>query len=134
MAAGDPGAEGDAHKLSHPVGRHNVMTDSGVKRRVGVSGEALAAGFLERRGIRIVNRNVVVEAGEIDLVGVDGRRLVAFEVRTRRNDDPLESFDSTKLDRVRRSARRHEPPIHRIDLVTVRLGDRTVDIRWMPDL
>jgi putative endonuclease len=114
--------------------RHGYPADGSRTRLVGVTGERLAAEFLRRRGVRMIARNVVVDRGELDLVGEVRGNRVAFEVRTRVGDDPLDSFDLTKLDRVRRAARHHDPPIWRIDLLTVRLNRDSVDIRWMPDL
>ncbi|MDH4309313.1 MAG: YraN family protein [Acidimicrobiia bacterium] len=101
---------------------------------VGAVGEEVAAGFLRRRGARIVARNVVVPEGELDLLAViDGVR-VAVEVRSRRGEDPLEAFDDRKLDRVRRSAARVNPPCRRVDLITVAFGEEGVEIRWLPDM
>lgn len=51
----------------------------------GAAAEALAARYLERRGLRIVARNYRVKGGEIDLVCAEGRTLVFVEVRLRRN-------------------------------------------------
>jgi putative endonuclease len=51
----------------------------------GVRAEALAATFLEGRGLSIVARNVRSRFGEIDLVCRDGPTLVFVEVRLRRS-------------------------------------------------
>jgi putative endonuclease len=53
----------------------------------GARAEALAAGWLERRGLSVLERNFRVRGGEIDLVCRDGRTLVFVEVRLRRNGD-----------------------------------------------
>ncbi|MCC6535124.1 MAG: YraN family protein [Burkholderiales bacterium] len=45
--------------------------------------EALAARYLERRGLRIVARNWRCRRGEIDLIARDGPVLVFVEVRQR---------------------------------------------------
>jgi putative endonuclease len=50
----------------------------------GARAEALAAAFLEARGLRIVARNVRSRHGELDLVARDGATLVFVEVRMRR--------------------------------------------------
>jgi len=50
----------------------------------GARGELLAARHLERLGWRIVDRNVRVGRGELDIIAVDGDELVVVEVRTRR--------------------------------------------------
>lgn len=51
----------------------------------GVAAEALAARFLEARGLRILTRNYRIRGGEIDLVCNDRGTLVFVEVRLREN-------------------------------------------------
>lgn len=74
-----------------------------AKDELGRRGEATAAVFLERAGLRIVDRNWRCPVGEIDLVAVDGTTLVIVEVKTRSSDDfgqPLEAISSKKLERL----------------------------------
>ena len=52
---------------------------------IGDLAEALAARFLEQRGMRVITRNFHCRGGEIDLVCRDGKVLVFVEVRLRRN-------------------------------------------------
>lgn len=49
----------------------------------GAPAEALAAAFLEQRGLTIVERNYRCRLGEIDLVAHDGGTTVFVEVRRR---------------------------------------------------
>ncbi|MDP1672670.1 MAG: YraN family protein [Burkholderiales bacterium] len=49
----------------------------------GEAAEALAATFVESRGLRIVARNYRCRHGELDLVARDGDTLVFIEVRRR---------------------------------------------------
>ena len=51
--------------------------------RLGVDAEAMAATFLEARGLTIVARNYRCRLGEIDLVARDGGTTVFVEVRRR---------------------------------------------------
>ena len=53
----------------------------------GAQAEALAAQFLEARGLAIVARNFRIRHGEIDLIARDGATLVFVEVRLRRRHD-----------------------------------------------
>lgn len=53
----------------------------------GREGEALAARFLEGRGLKVVERNFRVRGGEIDLICRDGKALVFVEVRLRSRGD-----------------------------------------------
>jgi putative endonuclease len=55
---------------------------SGAGRRA----EEIAARFLEKRSLSVVERNYRCKAGEIDLICRDGATLVFVEVRLRRND------------------------------------------------
>lgn len=53
----------------------------------GAQAEALAAAYLEARGLTIVERNWRRRCGEIDLIARDGSALVFVEVRLRRRGD-----------------------------------------------
>jgi putative endonuclease len=54
-----------------------------VRQQVGRLGEDAAVQHLERLGWSILRRNLRSQAGEIDIVGLDGTELVFVEVRTR---------------------------------------------------
>jgi putative endonuclease len=49
----------------------------------GATGEQLAADYLQRRGLKLIERNFRVRGGEIDLICRDGRTTVFVEVRLR---------------------------------------------------
>jgi putative endonuclease len=53
--------------------------------RVGNRGEELAAAFLERNGIAVIERNYRCKGGEVDIVAKDGNTLVFIEVKSRKN-------------------------------------------------
>ncbi len=53
----------------------------------GAAGEQLAADYLQRRGLTLVERNFRVRGGEIDLICRDGRTTVFVEVRLRSRGD-----------------------------------------------
>jgi putative endonuclease len=93
------------------AGRH-------ATRAVGQSGEALAARFLEGRGMRIVGRNLRSRLGEIDMVARDRATVVFVEVKTRHGsggDPPHAAVDRRKRARLARLARAY--------LARRRLGD-----------
>jgi len=78
-----------------------------AKDELGQRGEAIAASFLEGRGLRILERNWRCPQGEIDLVAQDGGELVFVEVKTRSSvafGHPLEAITVQKLARLRRLA------------------------------
>lgn len=62
--------------------RQNSEPDSPTMAK-GRFGEDVAAKYLTSRGFRILDRNVRVGHGEIDILAKDGDELVFVEVRTR---------------------------------------------------
>jgi putative endonuclease len=56
------------------------------RRTLGAEGETRAAAHLERRGYRIVARNVRAGGVELDLVASRGSLVVFAEVKTRRSE------------------------------------------------
>ena len=79
---------------------------SDLRHRLGTRGERLAAEHLERRGLRVLERNYRTRFGELDLVAFDGDRLVFCEVKTRRAGSglPWDALGSAKQARVRAMA------------------------------
>lgn len=80
------------------------------RRRLGNTGEQLAAEHLARRGFQILDRNYRNRFGELDIVASDGCRIVFCEVKcriaNRAGRDPLESIHPSKRAQVRRIAGR----------------------------
>lgn len=71
---------------------------------LGRAGEQLAATYLERSGFRVLERNVHLRSGEIDIVALDGSTLTFIEVKTRRTlvtGVPQAAVTPTKLRRLR---------------------------------
>ncbi len=78
-----------------------------AKDALGRQGEQLAAEYLQQAGFRILDRNWRCIEGEIDIVAVDRRVLVACEVKTRSGTGygtPLEAITWKKRKRLRRLA------------------------------
>jgi putative endonuclease len=78
-----------------------------AKDALGQHGEQLAAEYLQQAGFRIVARNWRCREGEIDIVMVDRRTLVACEVKTRSSTEygtPLEAITWQKRRRLRHLA------------------------------
>lgn len=117
--------------MSEQAGDEGGDRGSGDDRqRLGRWGERLAADYLERRGYRVLERNVRRREGEIDLVTVYEETLVFVEVRIRRGDSvgkAVESLTPAKQRRLRQlatvySAEHPELPADlRIDLVAIEL-------------
>jgi putative endonuclease len=78
-----------------------------AKDTLGRNGEQAAAEYLERAGLRILDRNWRCADGEIDIVAAERRVLVICEVKTRSSGQfgsPLEAITRSKQARLRRLA------------------------------
>ena len=85
--------------------------------RRGEPAESLAAAFLEREGLRILERNYRCRFGEIDLVAAAGATLVFVEVRARASEafgGAAGSITAAKRKRLVAAAR-HDLARHRAD-------------------
>ena len=99
---------------------------------VGRDGESVAAGYLERLGYRIRERNFRCPHGEIDLVASNEEYLVFVEVKTRAKETPYHptlAMTEQKKQRVRLlgeyyCAQHPEPLQPRFDVVAVTLRRR----------
>jgi putative endonuclease len=128
----------DCHLRSRPEVRRAALTPSpkgrggegDPRRALGAAGERIAAHYLEGKGYRILERNVRMKGGEIDLIADHDGCLVFIEVRLRRGaaaGAALESVAHRKQERLRRLAadycvRLPSPPASvRIDVVAVAL-------------
>ena len=121
------------HNLLRPLppaglaahGRSVSTTDLGSR------GERIAAAYLTRAGLRVLDRNWRCRDGELDLVARDGDALVFCEVKTRRGTGfghPAEAVTRIKQRRLRTLAQRwlaaHDEHAHelRFDVVAVLVG------------
>lgn len=107
--------------------------------RLGDAAESLAADFLQRRGLIILERNYRCRFGEIDLVARSGELLVFVEVRARSSEafgGAAGSITATKRRRLVATAR-HYIATHRVDracrfdVVLVRGAKQQVE--WLTD-
>ena len=79
----------------------------GKRRDVGREGEDLAAAYLKKKGLRLIDRNVRTPYGEIDLIFEDGRVVVFAEVKTRSGNGfggPSAAVDQDKRRRISNAA------------------------------
>ena len=75
------------------------------KTELGRKGEDLAAGFLKKRGYRILATNFRSRAGEIDIIARDGAVICFVEVKTRTSDDYGEALEAVPKTKRRKIAR-----------------------------
>ena len=57
-----------------------------ARQRLGMEAEAAAERLLRRKGYKILDRNVRVGRGELDIVARSGETLIFVEVKARRTD------------------------------------------------
>lgn len=75
------------------------------RKALGDFGERLAERELERRGLKVLDRNWRCGQGEIDIVARDGAVLVVCEVKTRTSDRygaAVQAITHGKAERLRR--------------------------------
>jgi putative endonuclease len=79
-----------------------------ARQRIGDRAEALACEWLQKKGLRIVARQVGYRVGELDAVARDGPTLVFVEVRSRRRPGlAAASVDHAKRRRIRLAAQQY---------------------------
>lgn len=104
-------------------------------RAFGDRGEDEAVRFLKKQGYRIVERNVELGIGEIDIVATEGDVLCFIEVKTRRSGTgarrPGSNLTESKKRKLERAVRRYvnRKKLHalprRFDFVAVTLPEDT---------
>ena len=104
----------------------------------GREAEALAAAFLESKGLKVIARNYRSRFGEIDIIARDGDVLVFVEVRERRSrayGGAAASITAAKQQKLTRTALVYlgdsaTPPACRFDAVLVAGQGK---IEWLRD-
>ncbi len=110
------------------------------KRAKGDHFEAAALDYLQRRGLKLVERNFNVRCGEIDLILTHGSTLVFVEVRYRKSQNfghAAETVNPAKMRKLIKTANlwlmKHNHSVHetdfRFDLVAIHNDGR--DIEWI---
>ena len=80
-----------------------------AKDELGREGEQVAVEYLERAGLRVLDRNWRCTDGEIDIVAAERQVMVVCEVKTRSGTSfgtPIEQITRAKRARLRRLASR----------------------------
>lgn len=106
----------------------------------GSDAERLAALFLQRQRLILVERNYRCRFGEIDLIMRDGATLVFVEVKMRANDSfggAAASITAAKQSKLIRTARHYlsglnTPPPCRFDAVLL-TGTGSQNVEWIQD-
>ncbi len=112
------------------------------RRKQGKNGEDLAAQYLERSGLKILERNYRFERGEIDLIAEEGEELVFVEVKARRSNTfgpPEDAVTEEKQEQIYAVADGYlfEHNINnrpcRFDVVAIEFRDGCAEIRYIRD-
>ena len=111
-------------------------------KELGRRGEQRAAWFFRLRGYRVVDRNVRLNAGEIDLVLRRGRLLVVAEVKTRQSLSAGEGFEAVNREKRQRLVRLADQYLVatkardvriRYDILSLFWNGRRFEVRHLPD-
>ena len=108
---------------------------------LGRRGENAAARHLKRNGYRIIKRNYLCPAGEIDILAADGDMLVFVEVKTRArqtDSDPENSVGRRKRSKIIAAARyllatTESDAACRFDVISIVLDDSAPRIEHFID-
>ena len=105
----------------------------------GADAETLAADYLTRCGVRLIERNYRCRRGEIDLIGREGDTLLFIEVRLRTHSaygGAGASIDARKRARIILAAQHYlagqTPPPCRFDAILLSGANETA-IEWIKD-
>ena len=112
-------------------GSRTRIREDRSQKEVGAKGEGVAATFLQRQGMDVLERNYRHGHGEIDIVARDGTTLVFVEVKTATTDQfgPPEGWvDPRKQRQVAKIAEAYLQR-HRISDVDCRFDVVAVDAR-----
>lgn len=101
------------------------LPDKPARRRLGDWGEEIAARYLHRQGLIIIERNVRTRYGEIDVIAREGDTLVFVEVKVRRRTEfgsPALAVDWRKRRRISKLALTYVGDQHcaiRFDIIAI---------------
>ena len=114
-----------------------ILRRDAVTRKRGAEAEDLAARYLARKGLAVLEKNFRVRGGEIDLICRDGDSLVFVEVRLRSNSEyggAAASITPTKQRRIIQAARhwlaKHGEQACRFDCILLDALDES-RIEWI---
>jgi len=118
-------------------GEDSILT----RKEIGKRGEEIAAEFLERKGLRIMERNYHCRWGELDLVAAESDNRIHFvEVKTRTvtlYGAPAEAVTYMKQQKIKKTAltwlQSQEQYFSDLsfDVIEVSVIENTARIRWL---
>jgi putative endonuclease len=77
-----------------------------ISRKLGLSGEAFALGFLKDQGYDLMEKNYRARCGEVDIIARENGVIVFIEVKTRQEEgwDAFEAVNLQKQQKIYRTA------------------------------
>ena len=109
---------------------HRESVSDKPKDQLGRAGEEEAAFYLEENGYRVLQRNIRLSGGEIDIVAAINRTLVFFEVKTRRTGDFGEPFEAVKIKKMQRMVALADQFLRLYRLAGIPVRFDVLDIVW----
>lgn len=119
-----------------------VENNKSLNKQIGDKGEMLAKDYLEKNGLKIVERNYYKNKGEIDIIAFDKEVIVFIEVKLRNSlkyGHPLESINKKKIDKLINTASLYlqenklESRNIRFDVVSILLNNGLYEINHITD-
>jgi len=112
-----------------------------TKKDLGDWGEQIAVDYLISNNIKIVDRNIRTNYGEIDILGQKDGIIIFFEVKTRRTEEfgnPEDAVNYKKREHMKNSAldfMQSNLDLEmdwRIDVIAIFVGEKNkLQIRWI---
>ncbi len=157
MHTGDKGQE-TFWRVHEIVSKCNVFLkavdlSNKSRKEIGALGERIAAEYVERHGMKVVDKNFTKKTGEIDLVAQEGETLHFIEVKsvlvnkffdqyaTRDEYDPSVNLHAGKIHKVARTGEwyvleKHWEGDWQVDgcLVWFRRGDGAARVQYLPQI
>ena len=99
-------------------------------RKIGDYGEDIASIFLEKKGYKVVNRNIYFSNQEVDIIAIVGEKHYIIEVKTSSQNsvaEPEDYMNQRKLVNLKKAgrafSRRHRISMENIyfDLIAIKL-------------
>jgi len=123
-----------------PLIKTNMPLNKMTKKEFGNWGEEVAAKYLIDKGVKITDRNVRSQRGEIDIIGKKNGTIIFFEVKTRRSKqygNPEDAVNKRKQEHIRKTALEYiqsnlDLEIEwRLDVISINVDwTNNIAIRW----
>lgn len=111
-----------------------------ANKKFGEWGEQIAADYLNNHNVKIIDRNIRTNYGEIDILGQKDGVLIFFEVKTRRTENfgnPEDAVNYIKQEHIKNSAlefiqsNQDMKTNWRIDVIAIYVRKKNkLQIRW----